>query len=1126
MVSVKGTAKGDMNNIQTNAKLSGSYGAAAVNGFIRNFKNPEAAVYDLSFSTNNFQVGKLIGQDTVMGNLSFFGKAKGKGFNYKTMNAVITGAIDSIDFKKYDYKNILINADLQNGLIKSNGSIDDENVKMDYNLDANVQGEYPAAELNMRVDTIQLKSLHLYTDTLNASFTAYMNARSLDPDHIDFYAAIDSSRINVKNKPYILDSIRAKARNNNGITDISFTSPLADLYANGKFSLDKIGPSLRQHIDRYYNITDTVTGNLPPQQITFIGVVKKNEIVTALVQGLDYDSIPFNGNYSSNESDSALQLKATISRFVYQKDRISNGSIGIASHNEQLSGAILFDTMAIGTNLFYKTAITANAGGDSLSVAALTKDVKGTDRYAFGADIIHKEKAYSFSVKDTLLLNYQKWNVATNNRIIYSPDGILVTNFVLTSDSTKIAATSRSSALNSPVDISIENFKIRDITSILNKDTLLASGTIDGKFSVAEFDKKLPAFTGSLQIDSLQYMQQPVGDIKLFAEKRDENTITANMDLTGNANQVSLKGDYYLNNADKQFDADFNISNLNMTTVQAFSLGNLSRSSGGIKGNIKLDGKFTEPHWNGELRFDSTKFSIVKLGTTYSLTGQRIDFQYPDILFPNLTITDSAGNKLRAVGTIRSKSISSYDLNVAIEAKNFTLVNVSKAIDNQVYGFAAIDAVVKITGNSVSPDIEGNLSLNDKSDVTVVLPESNVNKDAAKAVVRFIDRDTFELPEKQKFSPEKEPKPAFGQFLNYNLNLEVSKKAAVTIIIDPSSGDELKIQGDARLNAGVDPGGNIILAGNYELNSGYYILNYQFLRKQFNLLPGSTITFSGNPTDAQIDITAEYIAKTSAKDLIGNEVGEVDPKTAVRFKQEIPFRVLLMLKGSMKKPEISFNIELPDESAGIPSDLRNTIDNKLVQLRENEAGTNKQVFSLLLFNRFVGEQSSDFFKGSGSGGGFSDVARESVSKFLSSALDNIASDIFKGLDVDLNLDTYKDYSSGDEQQKTDLKVAVTKSFVNDRLSITVGKNFGIEGQDANAKASKQQGTPFLPDVTLNYKLTQDGKYLLRGYKKTQFEVIVDGYVVETGLGFIVTLDYDKFGELFVKKIKKEVAEKK
>jgi hypothetical protein len=187
------------------------------------------------------------------------------------------------------------------------------------------------------------------------------------------------------------------------------------------------------------------------------------------------------------------------------------------------------------------------------------------------------------------------------------------------------------------------------------------------------------------------------------------------------------------------------------------------------------------------------------------------------------------------------------------------------------------------------------------------------------------------------------------------------------------------------------------------------------------------------------------------------------------------------------------------------------------------AATNRQVFSLLLFNRFVGEQSTDFFStgsSGGSSGGFSDLARQSVSKFLSSALDNIASDLFKGLDVDLNLNSYKDYSSGDAQQRTDLNVAVTKSFVNDRLSISVGKNFGIEGQDASAKAAQQKGSGFLPDVTVNYKLSQDGKYLLRAYKKNQFEVILDGYVIETGVAFVVTMDYDKFKELFERKNKK------
>ncbi|WP_301923539.1 hypothetical protein, partial [Ferruginibacter sp.] len=79
--------------------------------------------------------------------------------------------------------------------------------------------------------------------------------------------------------------------------------------------------------------------------------------------------------------------------------------------------------------------------------------------------------------------------------------------------------------------------------------------------------------------------------------------------------------------------------------------------------------------------------------------------------------------------------------------------------------------------------------------------------------------------------------------------------------------------------------------------------------------------------------------------------------------------------------------------------------------------------------------------------------------------------------------------------------------------------FGIEGQDASAKAAQQKGSGFLPDVTVSYKLTQDGKYMLRVYKKTQFEVILDGYVIETGVAFIFTMDYDKFRKLFGKRNK-------
>ena len=1123
LMLITGTVKGDMSNVQTNLILRGSYGVAKVNGYVHHFKDPQKASYDLSFATQSFDVGKLIKQDTVIGRLTFNGYAKGNGFDYKTMNADIKTNIESVGFKKYDYKNIVLNAKLKNGDIVSNGSIDDDNIKLHYDATANVKSKYPSVQTNLRVDTIQLKSLNLYRDTLSASFNAVLKANDLNPESMDVYAAIDSSKLTIKSKRYQLDSIIAMAKTTNGVNDVSLTSPLADIAANGKFAYDKIGPSLLQYIDKYYNITDTFIGNIPPQQIAFTGTIKKSPVVESLAEGFAYENIAFRGSYASNAQDSALQLHATVPGLVYQTYRVSNGTIDIASLNKDISGAINFDTLHFGTSRFYKTAVIASVAGDSLSFTALTKDAKNTDRFAIGADVTQQNKGYTFSLKDSLLLDYKKWIVAPDNKITWSPDGILVKDFLVRYNSSRISAASRENVLNSPIDVTITSFKIKDITSMINSDSLLASGTVNGKFSIAEFDKKLPAFTGNINVDSLQFMQQAVGNIHLVTEKSGDNSISATMDVTGNGNNVNVKGDYFLNDDTKQFDVTMNVANLNMTTIQAFSQGNLVRSSGSIKGKIAIDGKFTEPHWNGALNFDTARFSIAKLGTSYAIDNQKISFKYPAISLDNFTIKDSANNSLVMDGEITSQSISEYNLDLAINSKNFTVVNVSKAFANQIYGFAAIDADISVTGNSTAPNIEGNIALNDKSDVTLVLPESNVNKNDAKSVVRFIDRDTFALPEKVAFRPVNEVKPAFAQFLNYNLNVEIGKAAALTIIIDPSSGDELKLQGDAQLNAGVDPGGNIILAGNYELNSGYYILNYQFLKKKFNLLPGSTIAFAGPATDAQINITAEYIAKTSPKDLLGNEIGTVDPKLANTFKQEIPFRVLLTLQGTMMKPDISFAIELPEENKNlqISSDLRTTIDNKLTQLKGDVGATNRQVFSLLLFNRFVGEQSTDFFStsGTGDGGGFSDLARQSVSKFLSSALDNIAADLFKGLDINLNLNSYKDYTSGDAQQKTDLNVAVTKSFVNDRLSISVGKNFGIEGQDASAKAAQQKGSGFLPDVTVNYKLTQDGKYMLRAYKKTQFEVILDGYVIETGVAFIVTMDYDKFRDLFGKKNK-------
>ena len=113
-------------------------------------------------------------------------------------------------------------------------------------------------------------------------------------------------------------------------------------------------------------------------------------------------------------------------------------------------------------------------------------------------------------------------------------------------------------------------------------------------------------------------------------------------------------------------------------------------------------------------------------------------------------------------------------------------------------------------------------------------------------------------------------------------------------------------------------------------------------------------------------------------------------------------------------------------------------------LRQDPSELNKQVFALLLLNHFIGENPFSSESGSGS---VSSLARVSASKILSEQLNNLAGDLIKGIDIDFNLQSTEDYTSGQRQDKTDLNIGISKKLLNDRLKVTVGSSFGVEGQE-------------------------------------------------------------------------------
>jgi len=118
-----------------------------------------------------------------------------------------------------------------------------------------------------------------------------------------------------------------------------------------------------------------------------------------------------------------------------------------------------------------------------------------------------------------------------------------------------------------------------------------------------------------------------------------------------------------------------------------------------------------------------------------------------------------------------------------------------------------------------------------------------------------------------------------------------------------------------------------------------------------------------------------------------------------------------------------------------------------------------------------------------------------------------------------------DYTTGQRADRTDLNVGLSKRLLNDRLTVSVGSNFELEGP-AN---SNQQSSNIAGNIAVDYRLSKDGRYRLRAYRKNEYQGVIEGYIIETGVGFIITLDYNRFRDIFrQKKIQKrrEEARKK
>ncbi|MEO5948038.1 MAG: translocation/assembly module TamB domain-containing protein [Chitinophagaceae bacterium] len=1119
VINLSGTLAGNMNSVRTNVTINSAFGKATAKGMLVNIQQPATLKYDMVINATALETGKWIYQDSLLGKITGTIAAKGnKGFDIKNNNMDLKANIRSIRIQKNTYKNINLDANFDNGLVDMKANVKDPILNLLLNGNANIRNKYPTLHADIDLPAADLFALGLTPDSMVISTIGRVDINNADPNSLDAVIRLDSILVKRNGPNIYADSILLTGNVRNDSTFFVLKSPIAGADIASNLTYIQM-PELLNEVVSYYMPPPgtTVAKQAPPGSITANLSLYPDETYRVFVKDLDFRNIEAHAYITNQDRDSAVKATIIGEKLTASGVTMANLNTIISGTKDSLLMTLTADTLISGGILLYEGLVKAGFANNNFVADVETKDSKQIKQYAFGVTGMKNAVAggYDIHLKENLMLNYDQWDVNPQNQVRIAGKGFNINSFDISNSNQRLSLNSTGSGYNDPLKVDISNFQLSTITAAYNQDSTELRGLINSNFTVSNFGQTIPTMDGLLQIDSMFYQQAPIGNLKLNASANN-NIVQLDGKVDGFGNNVTIAGNYTSNN----IDVDINMNPLKLLTLQPFTAGNLAKSKGDISGPIKIKGPVDDPVWNGELRFNGIETIATQFGTFLRIDGQKITLTYPTINFDGFTVNDSTGNTLKVDGNLRQNESKNFISDLYLKTDQFNIMNSTAAENSMIYGKAIASVEGNLKGAITSPEFIGSAVIKNGSAITYVQENLAESLREREGVIEFIDMDTINnlLTQKtaQDLEAENKRLTANQGLFTYNINLEVEREAEFIVIVDPTTRDELRVKGSGNFNMSVNPNGTVSMSGIYNLNSGSYELNYGIINRKFILLDGSTVMLAGDPNDARLDITAAYEISTPPIDLISNEIGGSNTPASVPYKTKVPFEVLLKITGTALKPLLAFDIRIKDKAEGVSYALGNTIENKLEQLRTDESQMNKQVFALLALNRFIGDESSNFFGGSNIGNSGSLLANESVSAFLNDAIDQIAADLIKGVDIDINLKTTYDEGAG---QRTDLDIGLAKTFLNDRLTVSVGKNFAIDGNDPVAKGGNNTNVQFIPDISTTYKISKDGRYLLRAYRRNQYEAILDGYFIESGIAFTLTMDYNKFREVFSKRKK-------
>ncbi|WP_233494484.1 translocation/assembly module TamB [Mesonia sp. K7] len=1085
-IRLEGELEASPLHVKTNSLVYTQLGNANLDITLSDIKNFDNASYNGKIAISNFNLGRLLNNNSL-GKTSFDLVVDGVGFTPESVNTTLKGNIKNFTFNKYTYRNIKVSGNLKNPIFNGIVTINDPNLELDfdglidisenqniYDFDADIK----KANLNA-LKFIERDSLSIFKGKLD------IDMRGTTIDNVVGDIQLTSANYQNQTKNYVFDTLTITSNFENDERIILVNSPdFLKGELRGKFKIAEVPAMFENSIGSLY----TNYNPIPIEEHQYLSfdfdIYSKG--VEIFVPDLSFENETyFRGSVESDEKDFKFNFKSPYIKYANNTFREIN--VQIDNSNPLFNAFVEIDSINAGFynasdfNLINKTL------NDTLFVRSRFKG--GTNNVDnFNLSLYHTINENNESVlgfkKSDFQFKESKWNInasnSNNQKIVINKDlkSFSLDTLLISHQNEVIGVSAKmTDTTYKNIKIDFNNVDLGKITPTI--DSLDLAGRINGELNFLQREG-IYYPSSSLEIKGVAINDTEYGNLNLNIEGN--NSLTSyNIDAILRDDEYDFakaKGSINVDDENPKINLDVSLEQFKLDAFSALGAEILTNIRGFATGKAKISGDYNNPNIEGRINLSEAGATFPLLNVDLAFEEDAIiDLSKQKFIFNEIDITDTKYNTKGVInGDISHENFAEWKMNLGLTASDRLLVlDTPPTEDALYYGTAFISGFASITGPVDELFVEVIATTEEGTVFKIPLNDATVIGDHS--FIHFLTPEEKEAREKgeEVIIPEVKGVELF-------FDLDITDDAEVEVVVDPETGSSLRGRGAGILNIAINTNGKFKMFGDFTVYEGVYNFKYGGLvEKEFLVEEGGTITWDGDPMNANLNVRAKYQTYANPAILLENPT----------INRDIPVDVFINLNGELISTDLSFDLEYPNLSSIVRSELEYKINDR--------QSTEIQALSLITQGAFFSQQ---------------DTGGNAPGNLLIEKASSLFDQIFK--DDDGKFQVGINYVQGDRtaDQDTADRFGVT-------LSTQIGKKVFVNGNFGVPMGGVTESI-VIGNVEVELLLNEDGS--LRGKvfnRENNIQYIGEQLGYTQGVGVAYSVDFDTFKELISKILNKE-----